>query len=402
MIDFIKLRIDTEPERILFHSGIEFTSPVSLQTGEIHTQRHGYIKQTANINGLVIDYIENINTKSNYFELSGSLHKYYHNGINNNDFDLNELSSSIESVCSLLGIAPNQTKVHRLEFGVNVATNYSTNDVLDSIICYMGKPYELREFNGNGYFKRFALSQYDVKIYNKALQYGLNTNILRFEIKVNRMDYLLKKGVQIVSIADLLNPLINQQLRTQLNNTFANLLFIDYRINPKDICSTRDRNVILEGSNPTFWNKYRKNHSAKGYQKKVERFKQLVLHHSQSDLKKEINELILAKWDLLNSTPILQRVINTIVPQYDIHIVGNIKELNKRYCLTCGREITQQKKGSKFCSENIYGPLGKGCRNKATNLNRDEKRKYPNQTLFDIDIYLKPELRTIKQHFKQS
>lgn len=343
MIDFIKFRINNVPSDILNHSFLEFAAPTNTNTGEIISNRYGYIKQKCEYQNMVFEYVENIESKSKYIDISGSLHKFYQ-GNNYTDFTLVELQKSIIDISQILGIDIKTAKVHRLEFGVNISSDYSSNNILNSIICYRGQPFELRAYKGNGYLKRFSFSQYDVKIYNKALQYGLNANILRFELKVNRMDYLLKKGVQIVCIADLLKTTIHQQLRSLLDSAANNLYFVDYRINLKQISKRREKLIIIEGSNPGFWNKYRESHTPKGYQKKVKRFKELNLIYSPSNLQTEIKELILAKWDHLNSTPILPSVQNTKVTHYDTHIVGNIKELNKRYCVTCGREITKQKK----------------------------------------------------------
>jgi predicted RNA-binding Zn-ribbon protein involved in translation (DUF1610 family) len=45
----------------------------------------------------------------------------------------------------------------------------------------------------------------------------------------------------------------------------------------------------------------------------------------------------------------------------------------KRVCVSCGRDISHQKAGSKFCSENHYGKQAKRCRNKASNTARKTK-----------------------------
>jgi hypothetical protein len=396
MIDFIKLRVDKVPDNILNNPGLKFDAPTCLQTGEVKVQRNGYINQTAMLGDMRIDYIENINTKKKQLELSGSIHRYFHHGINHNDFNLNELSISIDSLCAFLGINPKETKLHRLEFGVNIATEHKTKQILNSIICYMGKPFELRRYKGKGYLKRFPLHQYDIKIYDKALKCDLEGNILRFEVSLNRMDFILKKGVHIVSIADLLKPKVHKQLRTILVNTIANLLFIDYRINHKRITNQFERENYLIGVNPNFWETYRENHSAKGYKMKMKRFKQIVSNHAPSNLKSELLELILGKWDQLISTPILPSVIKTKVPQYYIHIVGKDRVLNKRYCISCGREITKQKKDSRFCGEKYRGRNGKNCRNLASNFKQHELRFYPNPTLFDVDVYLPPNYQLIK------
>jgi hypothetical protein len=382
MDDFIKLKIDEPNESILSNSGLNFTEPINIDTGEIHLGRYGYTKRTAQFKGLVFELVHNKNTDKKYLEIFGSLHKFYHSGQNCNDYYLNELTATIKEICELVIVHPDQIKVHRLEFGVNIMVKHKTNNVINSFICYMGKPYELRQYEGRGYLKKFSLSQYELKVYNKGLQYNLNHNLLRYEIKVNRMDYLLKKGIEIECITDLLKPNVLLQLRQQIELTLDNFLFMDYRINLNEIKNKRERLILTEGSNPNFWNKYRETHSPKGYQKKVKVFKLLVLKYAPSNLQNEIKELVLAKWDCLNSTPILPNVETKKVPQYYTHIVGNNIVPEKRYCLTCGRDISTQKKGSVFCSEKRLGREVKKCRNKVSNRKQFEKRFYTGYTLF--------------------
>lgn len=65
---------------------------------------------------------------------------------------------------------------------------------------------------------------------------------------------------------------------------------------------------------------------------------------------------------------------------------------DKRYCLTCGRDITNQKTGSKFCSEKLYGREAKKCRNMDSNPRNHIKRKIEviesRGVLFDIKPYI--------------
>jgi hypothetical protein len=401
MIDFIKFRINEAPTNILNNPLLNFSVPVDIKTGEIKSIRYGYIKQTCEFQNMLFEYIQNIESKTQYIDISGSLHKFYQ-GNNYTDFTLVELQKSILDISEILGTNPQNTRIRSIEFGVNITPKQLTNQVLDSIICFMGKPYKWDNFKGKGYLKRFSLSQFEIKIYNKGLHCLLNDNLMRFELNVNKMDYLLTKDVQTLSIADLLKTSIHQQLRDLLESALNNLYFIDYRIDLKQISNSREKLIIIEGSNPGFWNKYRESHSAKGYQKKVKRFKELNLIYSPSNLQTEIKELILAKWDQLNSTPILPSVENTKVPHYYTHIVGKIEELNKRYCLTCKREITKQKKGSQYCSEKLNGREVKKCRNEVSNLKQHENRFYKGPTLFDVDLYLKPYYQQIKTILKCS
>ena len=393
MFDFFSSELTLNPEEILSNPILNFTSPVNIDTGEIVAPRNGYTKRTAFYNGLKIDYVVNHKTNKNSFTLSGSLHKYFHNGINCNDFKIKEVKESIYELCKLLNIDTSQIKIHRIEFGVNISPSYPTNEILNSLLFYRSQPYELREFNNSGYLKQFVFNQYIVKVYNKGLQYGLSNDLMRFELKVNTMDYLLKKGIQIRCIDDLLKTQIHIQLRELLTKTFESILFYDYRIKAKLITSKRDKQLLIECSNPMFWERFKEDHSATAYKKKVKRFKELVLKYSPSDLQKEISKQILDKWNELKSYPILSLVENNTVTQNDTHIVPHIGKQDKRYCLTCGRDISHQKPESKFCSEKLYGPEVKKCRNINSNPRNNFKKKLSKilsgPQLFDSSQYLK-------------
>ena len=66
---------------------------------------------------------------------------------------------------------------------------------------------------------------------------------------------------------------------------------------------------------------------------------------------------------------------------------------DKRYCKTCGLDISQQDARSQFCSERLFGKDAKRCRNRDSNPRnnflRREEVKSKRGLLFDITPYLK-------------
>ena len=401
MDDFLHFRTGPPKINILENSNLVFTTKIETKTGLLGTGKE-YIIHTANYRELEIKFYEFHNSIKNFVQVKGSIHKYYHSGVNYTDFNLFEAHKAIYEICDFLQIEPNKTTIHALEFGVNIHLDQPTEILLNSFINYMGKPYELNEFNSEGYLKRFTYHQFDVKLYDKGRQYRLPENIFRYEIKVKRMAYLTEKGILINSLLDLLDIGIIDKLQTLLVKVFSEILFFDDAINLNSIINQKDKEFILKGINCQYWPKEKKNMSSKGYKNKVNRFKKVAQYYGALEYRNQVLDAITAKYTTLKSTPILHSLGVDKVPQSYTYIVGNNIEPYSKYCLSCGRDISNQKKNSFYCSENIHGPLGKKCRNKATNLNRDDKRRYPNQTLFEIDMYLKPQLRAIKQHFKQS
>lgn len=74
----------------------------------------------------------------------------------------------------------------------------------------------------------------------------------------------------------------------------------------------------------------------------------------------------------------------------------NKSYISNRLYVTCGRDISNQKSKSWYCSELRYGNEVKRCRNKVSNLKVREGRNYPQLTLFNIDEFLSPELQRLK------
>jgi hypothetical protein len=392
MIDFLKSDILTTPEHLYSNPNLVFGLNIDSETGEVIKNRHGYITRVAQFGQLEIKISQNYETKHSKIELSGSLHKQHQGGANFNDYTFNDVTFTINQVCDLLRLSPDKFVIRHIEFGVNIKPINSACDVLNSIVAYKGKSYETREYNGKGYMKRFCLSQYDVKIYDKSKQYGLVDNILRFELKIFKMQYFEKRGIQLKTFNDLLYPSTYEPLIKPLITCFDNIYMFDYRITLNAIKCTRERLILTECTNTNFWSGYRVTHSAKGYTKKVKRFKDLVKKYAPDNLQLYIRNEIQNKWiELLNSTPILPHVKNAIVPQCYPLIVGNVIPLVSRYCLTCGKDITHQKNNSQFCSEKLNGPMAKKCRNTISNFKVREQLKYNGLLLFDVDVYLLPQ-----------
>lgn len=394
MIDYISIQLNCTPESLLSNKVLDFQTILNERTGEILPH-----KRVAHLSSsLTIEIICNPQTNVSSCFLKGSLHKHALHNRNCDDYNMQQFETTVIELTDTLQISPKMCNVRAFEYGVNVSPTHITKNVLNSIIAYNGYEYEKRAFNGNGYLKKFVSSQYEIKVYDKAMQYHLTDNILRYEMKVTKMQFVRGKNIPIVTLSDLLNRENIQRLNELLLNTFRRLYVFDYRINTKCINNRRDRNTLIECSNPTFWTIYRQIHTPTGYKKKVKRFNELVKKYAPDNLKKCVEQLITDKLkNLSNCYPILPLSKNATVTRFYTHIVGNNGQPMTKYCLTCGRDISNQKNNSKFCSEKTYGPHVKVCRNKVSNLKRDEKRKYPSDTLFDIDNYLQPELKRLKQ-----
>jgi len=400
MYDYLSIEIDnTAPDVFLNNACLVFHKEVNRYYEHTPNRRGNYIQTAYLSDSLQLVHEYRSHTDKNIFKIKGSFHKHAQTNTNFGNYTLTDFKRTVNELCEILHINPVFLRVRCFEFGVNINPSHDANEVLNAIICHRGNEYEKRTYNGNGYLKRFVNAQYEIKIYNKSKQYDLPANILRYEIKVLKMDFVNKKLQRpINTVPDLLHPEVIAGLSNILISGIDNLYMYDYRINTKQIKSNRDKHTLIECINPAFWELYRKTHTPAGYKKKVKRFRELVRKYAPDNLQTEIKTMVLNKLrDLQTVTRNYHYTQNRTVTRNYPYIVSNNGTLNARYCLTCGRDITHQKTNSVFCSEKIYGPDAKRCRNKVSNLKRDEKRKYGNPLLFEIDIYLQPEYLRLKQ-----
>jgi hypothetical protein len=164
----------------------------------------------------------------------------------------------------------------------------------------------------------------------------------------------------------------------------------------------QERELIINGSNPAYWQHL--NHSNKErYKKHRQRFRQLVEEYGQNQWQKITSRLIRDKWQNLTKPDTLPELTDLTIP-YITHIntlyigLNQGTDTSRKYCLTCRRDITDQRTNSKFCSEKRYGREAKKCRNIDSNPRNNLRRRIDRITavpmLFDVRPYLKAGLFT--------
>jgi hypothetical protein len=401
MFDFIKTNIkNIEPKELIDNSLLNFN--ITVDSESVIKNR---IAEYCNLKFKIID--------EKYININGSVHKYFNSGIHNhNDFAISNFVEVCKDLSQKFDLNPYLAYLHNLEFGVNVLLPFDTNKVLNSIISYKGKDCEIESYNGKGFLIRFSFDHYELKIYNKGFQYQLNENILRFEIKVRRMEYFKTRNITINRLSDLLKIEIIEKLKLCLLKAFKEVLMYDYSIKLKGL-PQREKNVLMNGRNPKYWIELKQ--QGKEIKKKRARFNELVLKYGKVNLKETIYNLILEKLKELTKldtsteknvneylsqfntktlpeiTTFISAKPNTEFTQNNYSNIGLIEGVYKRICITCKRDISNQRKGSVFCSEKLYGKEAKKCRNEQSNpknnYERKEERIYNGVLLFDINEY---------------
>ena len=397
MIDFLSMEIDSGyAEILLANPRIDFEHPINLSTGELFMDKYGAYCYNASLGNLKIKIRKYTSMNKTKVNVSGSIHKF-HMGNNYQDFYFTDIVNAIIQITQFTEIPANEFKIHQIEFGVNFCTELRSSQILENIISHKGNEYELKTFRGMGYLKKFEWSNYTVKTYDKGRQYGLNQNLIRFEIKANKMQYLEQKNITIQSLADLLNSEIYYKLSNLILKTFKELIFTDDVICINNIKNVVDKSVFIEYNNPRRWKALRIEKNTKKLNRKLSDFREIIKEHSNSNIQETHLKIIQSKCELLiQNVPLLPVSQNNEMSHYYTDVLLNNKKATLRQCITCGRDISIQKSTSKYCSEKLFGREVKRCRNRISNLRRDELNRYPSQTLFDVDQYLSDEYRRWK------
>jgi hypothetical protein len=131
--------------------------------------------------------------------VKNSLHKLYNYNTTGDEQNYNNFSySTIRDTIDFLSkkvIDVNSTKLTQLEFGINIAI-----DKLPELLVrrnFLQAKFS-NDYRGKGELKQFSHNNYFIKVYDKGKQFGLEENILRFEIK-----FIKAKEFQALGICNL-------------------------------------------------------------------------------------------------------------------------------------------------------------------------------------------------------
>ena len=196
-------------------------------------------------------------TKCHSF-ISNSVHKYFNSinefGLqNHSDFYYNEMVDSINHITQRIGFTPADFRLTILEFGLNISLDTCPSEIIDENIIFhsLKPPYMDSSYKEDERLKKFKHTNYEVKIYNKGLQFGLQENILRVEVKYTSCREFNKLGIYN------LDDLFDKEKLVALYQDFAQrineMLIIDnWRINKIGIPQAKLA-LLSEYTNPQYW-----------------------------------------------------------------------------------------------------------------------------------------------------
>lgn len=412
MIDFVSIECDSD---VVQHWKddplLDFTQLLSVSHGDLkgNIQTAGHQK---------LKFL----TTHDKPKVKGSLPHYLY-GSNDTRFTFEDLNKSIDHLKNTHHVNPETAVIHSLEIEINMFLKYSPQCVIESVISHKGRPfvpYKSKDFKIG---KQAIYDDHIVKIYDKGRQTKQKgKNILRFGVRVTRMRFLEGFGIRFLS--DLQDPVKVANLSNILLKTASELIFHDYHA---DISTLTDKDKLKwkDYALPMYWdgisgNKMR---TAKATHDRLRNkinavdYKSHLLQWIDYEVRQMFEAETLQKKHTFTHRQKKNEAeekthnytykcnVETCEDDQSEHVINHHKKIDKsktdvkRYCVTCGRDITNQKRNSIYCSERLHGKKAKQCRNIQSNKARTEREKQNKQkefkTLQDLKINNKDYTLTI-------
>jgi hypothetical protein len=316
-------------------------------------------------------------------QISGSIHKYWNQGTNENDFTFSNAISAIGEFCKEIGLNPILARVVNLEFGVNLQLEQNASEIMMQLLTFKGhEPKQPYRNTPDLFFMEIEMEEYFLKIYDKGKQYRKekpNTpNTLRIEVKA--MKNRLLSG--ITTLADLQRPERLQVLGVKFATLIKGFVFEDDTISVDELPS-RERQLFKQMDSKRFWKEV-KGRSNSTLRKKIAKFKTLVEKYGQQKIYSTLYGAIEKK---------LHHLSGKVDFPFFTPNTYSVKTAPVKYCKSCGRDITHQNRRSVFCSVKFVGEKeSKKCRNRDSN-NRNNllnkiKKINSRGVLFSIEEYI--------------
>ena len=224
MIDFVKVYYR---DKDLLENYVESEEEVFKEVNKTLELRSGEIRYPLKTKYSLMDVA--VSEKSGYVQ--NSIHKFFdknsgNKGENHSDFKYSEIIQTINMLQNVI-LDFEKTRITNLEFGLNINVPIPAEQIImENVLMHKyGTHNNLREYNGKGCLKQFDHSNYVIKIYDKAKQYKLKDNLLRFEIRFTKSKLL--NQLEVFNINSLKNKQVLEKLMTYLLNRFDELQIVD-------------------------------------------------------------------------------------------------------------------------------------------------------------------------------
>lgn len=356
MVDYIVLCLSYLSKEILEDKGVKFYDPklrVDPESGEIITKGKFNYKWEGEFKNLKFL----IDTKGKVF-LKGSLHKFWNNGEHNyNDFDLTALIEVINVLRSYFGIIPEKTTIHHVEIGLNIDDlTFKTREINRNLLFHSGQGIPFEKFKyirhlKDSDFKIVKRINYAIKSYDKAMHYGLNGQIYRFEIKYEKAVNL--NDLEIYTLSDLINPAKLELLKFDFLKKWNEVFLYDWTIR-KDELKPMAKSKLKDWQIPNYWEQLKETGNRNKFSTELKEYEKTVQGHSDK-VKETIAESLDKKW--CKVTTVKSQKVKSKKVQDHTNIIRELAPIGQKYCKITGIDISAQKQGSTFLRESTLSDI---------------------------------------------
>jgi hypothetical protein len=325
-----------------------------------------------------------ITSRSTWLRINGSLHKNHQKGTNFKPFRYSDVMIEIRFLCQGLNLDPAKVKIGNLEIGLNLPVWFSPFEFLDSRLL-ADKTTEFTKYRPGTNHRRIGFVSdfwdYSIKIYDKGLQNGLKEFLLRFEVQTHGMREL--KKYRIKNLAELMDQEKVFRLLRILEEAWQDVLIFDVDLNHTQI-TTKEKVYFRQAQYSKYWIDLSKS-DEQGFQDQKKKLRKLNEKYG-TQTHARILELIRSEWLMrFENFPDFKGCMKVEETNDSQDFKDTVKVENResaplpsvvtRTCQTCGRDISDQRKDSKFCSETKFGPQAKRCRNHDSNPRNNQKKR---------------------------
>lgn len=317
MIDGIKIlvrNIDYPKWQAL--TGISFSVDTDINTGDMRGRKFKNVPNTitythkGQFQTYKLKVLETQTTKRGvlirrtyHLIIEGSLHKNFFNGKNYDRFYFDDLQIELDKFRKKLYLQLKKCLIQNIEAGVNIGVPFHVKTFLDnSLLLHSTTAFENYDPDKTGYILgRWAShTQHSVKCYDKGVQYSLAYPLMRFEVRVTKMQYLNKTHKHdIRTLEDLTDIKKVSALGDLLLKVWDDVLVYEPDVKEDSFPFTpTQKQIIHDGLYRDYWTNLLRD-DRKRFNKKRDMFKNLMATHSQLNTYSLIKKLIKKEWDTL-------------------------------------------------------------------------------------------------------
>ena len=400
MIDFISCETfltDKQANNLLKKPSLQWKTTIDKETGEIerYSCEHKFMRFS-------IEYQKTffaangqkfkIRRETPVLRIRNSIHRFWHGG-NNTDFMRRDLLEAFEYMKTKLGIDPSVLRRKSFEFGVNIETIEPPPSIFGTYLDYREKPFlpmkkrsGIEKLSGATGVECEA-SQFRIKAYDKGKQYGLDSNLYRFEVAVKKVQFIEKQGIKIEFLSDLAKLETLESLGNLLLKIHDNIRKkTPYNEEKVKELTAADRELLRVGDAPQYWEHLRIEKSRTKVWNTKKKYKELLNVTALKDIHGEMRESISRKWEQLltgkmNKVTTFEKLshnckteqnhpskvsqkrdsfeskMNKVTTRFKGNIVHiETVSFENRVCVICGNDLMNRRPNVVTCS--------KTCRNK--------------------------------------